>query len=402
MKKITKYKLHITRITFCFLLSAFCLITNAQIDKNRILSADDIQKNELKVTPELEKMVVAEINLKIYSEYGITKAHLENLQLGKPIPWYSIENEDLEDVNDRNVHRMADEKPLSLRFTNTWKAPVLFNGEPPLFAMATLGDFGKYTSLNIEGAKTAERIHNYEHKDLLIGCLYVVRSARNSSFIDFLIIRKEHKDVFVEIYDEATGEYFKNEYSFSELINRIKEFGLREREARRRYYAQFADKTELEITPEITKMLLLEAQSHWSRIRDNDEYLSHFGIKNGAQLEHLHLRKPIPIYTIVNENLTFIGRWYVHVMSNGEFFYSAIVQLEDDGKYSYVGGRSVEGTPNYEHEDLIVGVLEMGRTAFFIIRKDNKDIFVMAYDWRTGEYYKNEYSFSEIINLLKK
>jgi hypothetical protein len=89
-------------------------------------------------------------------------------------------------------------------------------------------------------------------------------------------------------------------------------------------------------------------------------------------------------------------------MSNGEFFYSANVQLEDDGKYSYVGGGGVKGTPNYEHEDLIVGVLEIGRTAFLIIRKDNKDIFVMAYDWKTGEYYKNEYSLSEIINLLKK
>jgi hypothetical protein len=29
--------------------------------------------------------------------------------------------------------------------------------------------------------------------------------------MDYLIIRKENQDIFVEIYDKVTGEYFKNE-----------------------------------------------------------------------------------------------------------------------------------------------------------------------------------------------
>ena len=37
-----------------------------------------------------------------------------------------------------------------------------------------------------------------------------------------------------------------------------------------------------------------------------------------------------------------------------------------------------------------------------MIRKDNQDIFVQIYDNDTREYFENEYSFSEVLKLIKK
>jgi len=369
-----------------------------------------VQKNELIVTPEIEKAVVTWLqNLpeRAYSDYGIeikNETQLENLHLGKPIPWYFIVNEELETVLTFNASRMAEGKNLSLQFINTWNIPVMSDGEPILFEIFKFSDYGRDPYVNGGGINnTIEHFHNYEHKDLVIGSVGVVPISRG---MDYLIINKENEVLFVEIYDETTSEYFKNEYSFSELINHLKELDLREKEKRNRYYAQIADKSELEMTPEITEMLITKAYS--SFINDSDESLSDLGIKDRAQLENLHLGKPIPMYRIVNENLTFTGYWKVLVMSDGEPLFITTVKLEDDGQYSQAGyGASplAKTIHNYDHKDLIIGCLEVRSIVgmdYLIIRKEHKDIFVKMYDYDTHEYLKNEYSFSEVLNLLKK
>jgi len=430
MKKITKYKLQVTKIAFCValrasssllgiarkrsllsllssvLLSAFCIIANAQTDKARILDSATIQKNELKITPEMEEIVVAKIKSlpeSAYSYYGIkNKEQLDNLQLGKPIPWYDIVNEEFEIVYTFNVSRMADGKPFSLRFTNVWNVPIMSDSTPLLFGQVRFSDFrgDQYIDRGIEN--TIEHFHNYEHKDSVIGSLGVNPSSRG---MDFLIINKENTILFVQVYDEATGEYFKNEYSFSEIMNPIKELDLhrkaKQRAKQSRYYDFVADKSELILTPEITEMLITQSYTP-------DEKFVGYGIKNRAQLENLHLGKPIPQYTvdIYNENLIFTGKWHILVMSDGEHLFRTSVQLEDDGQYRWAGsGSSAEFAAfiqNYEYKDLLIGFLHISRNGFLIFRRDNKDIFVKEYDWKTGEYYKTEYSLSEIINHLKK
>jgi hypothetical protein len=222
--------------------------------------------------------------------------------------------------------------------------------------------------------------------------------------VDYLIIRKENQDIFVEVYDEVTdeylnGEYFKNEFSFSELNNHLKELNLRKKEAR---YNKVANKSELKMTPEITEMLDTALFSHvknWP-----DWMLSEYNIRARAQLEHLHLGKPIPEYMIINENLTFTGSWDILVMSDGEPLFMTTVKLENNGQYSFAGSGAgiAKRIHNYEHKDLIIGHLWSSKIQFLIIRREHKDIFVQVYDSATREYLKNEYSFSEVLNLLKK
>jgi hypothetical protein len=276
---------------------------------------------------------------------------------------------------------------------------------PLLFRNMMFSEFGgNYTH---SGTKNiAEHFRNYEYKDSIIGSVAISHSTFGMD--DLLIIRKENQDIFVQIYDEATGEYFKNEYRFSELLNLLKDLNLRAKEAQMRYYAQVANKSELKITPEITEML---DTTLFSRLKEkdwSDESLSELGIKNRAQLEHLHLGKPIPMYRIVDENLTFSGYWNVPVMSDGEPLFMATVKLEDNGQYSkagFGGASMAKLIHNYEHKDLIIGSLEVISIIgmdYLIIKKENKDIFVQKYDFATREYLKNEYSFSEVLNLLKK
>ena len=411
MKKITNYKLQVTRIAFCLLLSAFCLIANAQTDENRILDSATIQKNELKITPELEKMVVKEINNMpesyLSTIYGINKEQLENLQIGKPIPCYRIVNKKLEPVFAPTVHRLADGDTLSLRFLDKWNVPVMSSGVPLAFAEIRdggnrLGDFG-YTgprnmSSKIENA--IEHICNYEHKDLLIGSF---EASPSGNGMDFLIIRKEHKDIFVEVYNETTGEYLKNEYSSGELITLLTDLFAKIKAKQSRYLDFVADKSELILTPKLIEVLINRVFSHiesWP-----DEHLLHFGITNRPKLENLHPGKPVPRYSIVNENLIFTGSWEVPVMSDGEHFYMSTVKLEEDGKYSLAGGgssRVQQAIQNYEHKDLLIGFIGVGRRDYLIFRKDNNDIFVKFDLEATGEVLKTEYSLSEIINLLKK
>jgi len=140
---VTRYILMVLRSygLMVFFLSAFLLFCfstlHAQTVENIILDSVFLQKNELIVTPEIEEKMVTHIkNLpeEAYSDYGIKdKAQLENLQIGKPVPLYSIVNEQLEPIRTYNVSRMADGAPLSLYFTNTWNVPVMSEDEPLLF-----------------------------------------------------------------------------------------------------------------------------------------------------------------------------------------------------------------------------------------------------------------------------
>jgi hypothetical protein len=379
-------------------------IVNAQVDEKIILSNDDVQKNELKVTQEIEEMVVTKIKnepIEYLYRYGIkNKEQLENLRIGKPIPWYQIFNEKLKPVIALSVNHLADGETLALKFSDRWLVPVMSAGEPLLFAGIS-GKGYSYMGITPGIENPIEYIHNYEHKDLIIGSFEVNPSGNG---MDFLIIRKEHKDIFVEVYDEVTGEYFKNEYSPGELIKLLKDRAAKIKEAGSRYYAKIANKSELEITPEITKIVVNEA---YSLRNSSDNTLAHYGIKNKVQLENVYPGKPIPKYRIINESLTFIGEWDVFVMSSGEPLFLTKVKLEDDGQYRYAGRAPfmVEYIQNYEHKDLIIGSLKVNPKSgwdYLIIRKDNKDIFVKTYDEVTREVFKIEYTFNEIINLLKK
>jgi len=373
-----------------------------------IISNAQIEKKELKLTQEMEKMVLTEIKKLpegYYShfDFGIkNKEQLEHLHTGKPIPSYMIVNDKLEHIRTVNVPRISDWETLSLRFENSWNVPVMSDEAPLLFVAIGFSDFGDDPQIDLlETANIIEHFHNYEYKDSIIGSVCVTLTSQR---MDHFIIRKDNQDIFVEIYDKTTGEYFKNEYNFSELINHIKELYLREKEARMRYYDKVANKSELELTPEITKMLINKEYS--IHIDAPDWSLSEWGIKDRAQLEHLHLGKPIPRYIILNENLTFSGNWQVPVMSNGEPISMTSVKLDDDNQYIWAGcSNKLAGIiHNYEYKYLIIGCLGTGfsRMDYLIIRRDNKDIFVKISDYATDEYLKNEYSFSEVLNLLKQ
>jgi hypothetical protein len=393
------------KLTLIITLLSVWAITNAQVYENIMLDSATIQKHELKVTPEIEKAVVTQLknyygdtDLSAYPGYGIkNNEQLDNLQIGKAYPQYSIYHEELGTIATYNVSLLPDDAPLSLRFGNSWKVLFMCDEEPLTFGWIKLDDFlGYWTRLSGPGIENKmERLLNYEHTDLIIGTL--------SIGTEYLIIRKEHKDIFVKVYDEATGEFFKNEYTFSEIITHAKELDLRRKEAQMRYYEKVADKSNLEITPEIRAMLDSTLFSH---LNNQSDYF--YGITNNEQLENIQLEKPIPKYRIMNEKITFMGRWEVVVMSDGEPLFTIALKLEDDGQYIYTGGGGVEMAKlihNYEHKDLITGFLGVRSFVgmdYLIIRKENKDIFVEVYDYATREYFKNEYSLSEVINLIKK
>ena len=385
------------KLTLIIIILGIITISNAQIEKN-----------ELKLTPEIEKTMIEQIkNLseRAYSDYGITnKSQIKNLHFGKPIPRYMIVNEKLEPVYIFNVSRMFDEKHFSLRFMNTWNVPVMSEEDPLLFGEIRFSDFGRDPYIGLqETANTIEHFHNYVHKDLVIGSVAVTPSTHG---MDYLIIRKEEQDIFVHIYDEETGEYFKNEYNFSELINHIKELDLRAKEEQMKYYEKIATKNELEITPEIEEMVINRVYSKFTN--KDDTYLSKWNIKEKSQLDNLQLGKPIPKYRIVKENLTFIGYWEVPVLSDSDPLYLTTIKLEEDGQYSWSGSggaKMAEAIHSYEYKDLIIGFLGVVSTNgwdYLIIRKDNKDIFVKGFDWKTREVFKTEFTLSEIINLIKE
>ena len=373
-------------------------ITNAQVDENIILNPDSLQKNELKITQEIEKMMVnhfysifIDAHEKELSNHGIkNRSQLENLKTENPIPLYEVVNKDLEGVYTYNVSRMADREPLSLRFTNTCSVPVLSSGSPLLFGRIQFSDFEGYDPfIWVGNYNSIEHFYKYEYKDSIIGSVGVNPSSRG---MDYLIIRKENKVLFVQVYDEATGEYFKNEYGFSEVINQMKESAAKVKEGQRRYFDKIANKSELEMTPEVTEMLVNTVN------------------KTGrAQLENLQFGKPIPEYWIDydNEKPIFAGNWNVLVMSsNGEPLVIVMVSLAEDGQYRWGSKGAVEIAKhlhNYKDKDLVIGSLGIKSSLdYLIIRKEHKDIFVEMYDYATREYFVNEYSLSEIMNHFKR
>lgn len=166
------------------------------------------------------------------------------------------------------------------------------------------------------------------------------------------------------------------------------------------------EKNELKLTPQITKMLVDTVSSKF--INKSDKQLSGFGITNRSQLTNFQFGKSIPMYRIENENLKFIDKWRVLVMSDDEPLFLADVKLEGDGQYIWAGSGGAmmaEGIHNYEHKDLIIGCLGVRSPSgmdYLIIRKENTDIFVQTYDYAAREFFKHEYSFSEIMNLIKQ
>jgi len=388
------------KITLIIMILGMITIANAQIEIKELKLTPEIEEKlftDVKNLPEKQATKNKNLPKESYPDYDTKNwPPLKNLHTGKPIPMYDIVNKKLIiEYASYHVSRISDGDPLPLRFRNTWLVPVMADGEPLLFGEI---QFAHYSSAPqfiglLPNTNIIEHFHNYELKDSIIGSI----GFKNYE-IDYFIIRKEHKDIFVKVYDEATGEYFKNEYSFIELINHLKELDLRAIEAQNRYYAQIANKSKLKITSGMKS-------AFFSRLKDEpDKNLSDLGIKNRAQLEHLHLGKPIPMYTIRNENLTFAGGWSVPVMFDGKPLFLTNVKLEEDGQYRWTGSGQAawaEAIHNYEHKNLIIGILVANGGPFLMIRRKHKNIFVQIYDDTTREYFKNEYSFSEVLNFLK-
>jgi hypothetical protein len=133
----------------------------------------------------------------LLSNFGITdRAQLDNLHFGKPIPVYLL-NPDTE----------------ILVFSSSWEIPVLSDSEPLNVAIIGESD-GQYRYSGNEGSGMAKILHNYEHKDSIIGHFRVPSSG-------YLIIRKDNKVIFVQVLEDARGERFK-EISFNEIINLLK------------------------------------------------------------------------------------------------------------------------------------------------------------------------------------
>jgi len=377
-----------------FLLSAFSLLLSplsAQVDENKVSDIDIVKKIEIKIapkiTPEITERAVApfidNMSERDYSKYGIkNKSQLEKLNVGKPIPYYII--------NDGQ-----------LTFTDTWSVPLLSDGEPLFFEIGAFSD-GLYFFVDIGNANKniIEHIYNYEYKDSIIGSIGVTTQGRG---MDYLIIRKENRDIFVQVYDEDTGEYLINEYSLGEIISLKKERAKKEAQEstqkREKYFEYVADKGELKITPEFEERV-------FNRFRNaSEKFYTTLGIKNKEQLTNLELGKPIPYYWLNNDNLQFAGSWEVPVMSDGVPFHLVTIKLLEDGKYKYVGGGAgwAEALHKYEYKDLIIGWLGAGREmSFLIIRRNGQDVFVKTYDWDTRKALKTEYTLNEIINLIKK
>jgi len=78
-----------------------------------------------------------------------------------------------------------------------------------------------------------------------------------------------------------------------------------------------AQKNELKITPEMTKMVENSICMFLKNIPE--EMLKNYGIKNMSQLLNAQLGTPIPMYVINNQDLKFTGMWRLPVLSDDEF-----------------------------------------------------------------------------------
>jgi len=383
------------KVTLITIFLSILTIINAQVNETNTFEADSVQKKELKMTQKLTEMVVTQLKntpVEKFYRYGIkNKEQLENLQLGRAIREYTIKNDTL--------------------FPLGWQVLVLSEGKPVFLAKVSARE------VRFGPPMMGESIHHYERDDLM-GILM----DRTLPSGVFHYIRRENKDVFIQVFDPATRKYFKNEYSFSEIINltnrALEVRAAPTKEGMQEIYGtnapvdekdvfdtNFPQKHELKMTHQITEMLISEL--YWDLKNEPDWELSNFGITNRYQLENLHFGKPIPEYRIdiKNENLIFTGTWHVSVMSNGEPLFITRVS-EGDCEYRSTGGGGADWAKilhNYEYKDLIIGYLALYPSiSYYVIRKDHKDIFVEEYNYATREYFKNEYSFGELINLLKK
>jgi len=212
------------KLTLITIILSILAITNAQIDKNEILDTDSVPKtaklgllkvfttnahaaqkenidinslpkHELPMTPEIIENLVTHNN-----NHPERRSQLMNFQFGKPIPEYVI-----------NIDNG------SLIFSGRWRVLKMSNGEPVSITRVELEDDGQYRWVGTGAAPLAKLIHNYEYKDLIIGCIRVSYSG-----MDFLIISKDNEHNFIKVFEEETREYFK-EYSLGEIINFLKE-----------------------------------------------------------------------------------------------------------------------------------------------------------------------------------
>ena len=175
-------------------------------EKNTVSSTNSVslvQKQELKITPEIEEMVFSAFRRFINFEAAKLikdKSQLTSLQLERPIPVYYL-----------NIYD-------TLQFIGRWRMILMSDSDPLVLADVRLKDDGQYSCSRIGADEWAERLYNYEDKDLVIGYI-IARGSTPATGIDYLYIQKENKDIFVELYDYATREWFKNEYSLNDIIN---------------------------------------------------------------------------------------------------------------------------------------------------------------------------------------
>jgi len=389
------------KLTIIITLLSILATINAQTTENIILDTVSIQKNEIVLPQEVIEMVVSRVKnepINFFFRFGIkNKEQLEDLRLGRPVPVYIIDSDTLK--------------------LSSWRVPFMYEGKYIILANIILEDGGQYKYSECwSSTPFGEGIHNYERKDL-IGILLL-----KELIIEYHYFRRENKDFFLQVYDWRTRGYLKYTYSLSEIINRKNRgaevyftftgfqeiFGTNVQVDENDIFdTNFPQKHELKMTSEITEMLVTEL--YWRIINSSYRYCFMGEITNRAQLDTLHLGKPIPEYWIDfdNENLIFTGNWHVPVVSDGESLFMARVS-EGDGPYRFVsclGGNIPEFIHDYEHKDLIIGFItkeSIGGMDYLIIRKDNKDVFVEVYNWEKREILKSEYTFSELINLLKE
>jgi len=194
--KITKQKM--SKMLFIALaLIGLGATTKAQ---NTFSDTNSVQKNELRVTPKMAKemesnicMFLKNVPEEMLKNFGVKNmSQLLNSQLGKPIPMYVLDNEEL-------------------KFTGLWRMPILSENEFIALATIKLTDEEQYEVIDFGATKLAKIISNYEHKDMIIGILRIFKQNT-----DYLYIQKENRDVFVKMFD-LKGK----EYSFDDIINII-------------------------------------------------------------------------------------------------------------------------------------------------------------------------------------
>jgi hypothetical protein len=197
-RRITKQKLSKT------LFIALALIGLSAMAKAQSTFSDtnSASKNELRITPKITTEIESNICMflrnvpeEMFKNFGIKNmSQLLNSQLGKPIPVYVLDNQ-------------------NLKFTDLWRLPILSENEFIALATIKLADNEQYEVVDFGATKLAKIINDYEHKNLIIGILRVFKQKT-----DYLYIQKDNEDIFVKMSD-LKGK----EYSLNDIINLVKE-----------------------------------------------------------------------------------------------------------------------------------------------------------------------------------